>query len=808
MSDRSSKSISPDWGSPEKVELCCSTMQTVETARAQDRALVDILANGNPPWTAAEAEKYQIQLNVNWLELTRKLQDAIGQINSAFIPNGNFFTAHSESGNTTKKAAWGQQFTKEINKILKKGKSGKRHHYILRSRNASVALHGIGAFLWSNAYRLLPRFVPLEDLLIPTDTLLDFNTNLTHFAVNLYLTPGELYRMACTDKTDPGWDQTAVRNILKDLRDDKNVPYFNSNASEWQDRPEAIQELWKQNRGFLESDAVSKARLRTFYYQDPDDQKWYRKIVLRDNTPSQEATRTFIYDGKTAFAEDIDHIIQCQFGDSSLVAPLKYHSVRGLGTMLYGPAFTSNRLRCQAVQHIFTNLLTLWRVTDPVDRDRLKAILLMQHGIMPEGASVVPNNERHQIDARLLEFGMAQMKQNMAENSSSYTAQSDSGTRKERTAFEVKAQLQISSAMVGNVLSMMYAQEIFYYEELVRRALLKNTADPTAKEFQEKCRAAGIPEKLMVPENWRVVPERVLGAGDGTLAQAQADSLMAQRQTFEPESQRKIQRLWTATLLDDPERAAELVPEAPDNSTSGTRAAEDVYGTLMHGIAIPLRKGIDHAGYAYALLSMLEVEIQGILQMGEDAMGTPEQLKGFVTVAQSVEQTLQFLAQDEQNKPLVKQFNDKLTALLNHVKAMAQRQAEAAGQQQQQPDPEAIAKAQTMTMLAQVKSQIAQATTALKLQQKQAQFDQKQKQTAEKHAQAMAAKEAQTEAELRTKGAQLGADLQTKSAQTKQELATKRALTTSELLSKGARTGADIEATKVKAKAAPKKNAE
>jgi hypothetical protein len=591
---------------------------------------------------------------------------------------------------------------------------------------------------------------------------------------------------------DPGWNQEVVHSILVDMKDEANTPYFTQNMTDWYERPEALAELYKQNRGFLECSVVPKVRLRMFYFQNPDDQCWFRKIVLRDNTPRQTKEKAFVYDGKTKFADQIDDIIQCQFGDNSLVAPLKYHSVRGIGTLLYAPCFTSNRLRCQFLQHLFVNMLTLWRITDPVDRDRLKAILLMQHGVVPEGASIVPNNERHQIDGRLVEFGLSQLKQNIGENSSSYTPSADTGTRKERTAFEVKAQLQSSSAMVGNVLSMMYAQEIYYYEQLLRRALLKNTDDPTAKSFQEQCLKAGIPEKLMVPENWRIIPERVLGAGDNTLAQAQADALMSQRQTFEPESQRKIQRLWTSTLLDDPERAQELVPDAPDTSTSGTRAAEDTYGTMMRGIAIPMRKGVDHVGFCAALLQMMEVEIQGTMQQGEDAMGTPEQLKGFVTVAQSIEQNIQFLSQNEENKPIVKQLQDKLTELLNLVKAMAQRQAQAAGAQQPQPDPEAMAKAQTMTMLAMVKAEIQKATTAQKLQQKQLAFDQKQRQSAEKHQQS-----------LTEKGAQLGAQLATQKAQTSQELAANRALTTSELMSKGARTGADVAAIRIKAKSKP-----
>src|SRR6185369_7552099 len=108
-------------------------------------------------------------------------------------------------------------------------------------------------------------YVPLEDLLIPTDTLIDFS-NLPHFAVNLYLTPGELYRMALMGPDDSGWNKKAVVKILEFIRDDKWAPYWPANNTLWYQRPEAVQELWKQNSGYLQSDSVSKARLRAFYY--------------------------------------------------------------------------------------------------------------------------------------------------------------------------------------------------------------------------------------------------------------------------------------------------------------------------------------------------------------------------------------------------------------------------------------------------------------------------------------------------------------------------------------------------------------
>jgi len=784
------------WGTPDKVFQTTETMQRVETVRAFDRMRVNNLANGGRPYSEAEMKEYQHQLNVNWLELQRKLQDATGQINNAFIPNGNFFTATSNGGAPAKRTEYGQKFTKLINKVLKRGKSGKRHHYVLRSRNASVALHGIGPLMWKTKTRLLPTFIPLEDLLIPTDTLLDFSTNLSYFAVNIYPTPGELIRWAFKNKeVDPGWNKKALEGIIKFLNEQSGNAFFPPDANDWSERPEAIAELYKQNSGYLESDAVPKCKMRAFYYYDTDTKKWLRKIILRENYGTVAAkgdTAEFIYDSKEPFADDIDHILQCQFGDNSIVPPLKYHSVRGIGTMLYAPSFTLNRLRSQAMQHVFQNLLTLWRIQDPNDRDRAKQILLMQNGIVPEGATIIPQQERHQIDPQLLDFGVSQMKQNIAENSTSFTPSADTGTKKERTKFEVQAQLQSASAMVSNVLSMMYAQEIFYYEELVRRILIKNTDDPTAIKFQEDCRKARIPENLLTPDNWNILPERVLGAGDNALGQAKADALMSQRLAYEPDSQQEILRMWTSQTLDDPDRALELVPSNPDQSTSGTRAAEDVYATLMRGIAVPMRKGIDHVGYCAALLAAMQAEIQGILQT--DGMGTPDDVKGFQTVAGSVQENLNFLAMDDANKPTVKQLNDSLGQLMNEVKGMAQRQQEAAekAQQEAQIDPAVQAKIQSDAMAAQQKMQISEATAAQKMEQKQQAFELKLQQQMQQHELKMATLQKQTEAALAAQQAKVNADL------TEQGMRT-----AADLQAKGMETAADIAAKKAQAKANP-----
>lgn len=768
MSDE--KSIVPQWGDPAKVADACTIMAKVEMPRASDRALIDNLANGGRPYSREEQKKFQIQLNINFLDMTRKCQDAVGQINNAFIPAGNYFTATSKKGEMQKRQEYGQYFTTNLNKILKKGRSGKKHHFMLRSRNASVGLHGVGPLAWTNDYRLLPRFIPMEDLLIPTDTLIDLS-NLTHFAINLYLTPGELYRMAMMGEVDPGWNKKAVIGALSDCRDDKTAPVFPVDSRDWYERPEYIQEMYKQNSGYLQSDAVQKIRMRAFYYQNPvaenGIQKWYRKIIMRDGTENAPPSE-FIYEGKGPFADHLEQILHIQFGDNSMVAPLKYHSVRGIGMMLYGACETLNRLQCQTMQHAFQDLQTWLRVQDPTDRDRAKVVQLSQYSVMPEGVTIIPKEERHQPNPQLLEATLGILNQNISQNSSSFT-QSTNDTGKEMTAFEAKARLHAANAMVSNVLGMMYAQEIFYYEEIVRRACMKAPSDPNTVIFQEMCKKDGIPlELIQDPDNWSIVAERVMGSGDNMLAQAQADAMMQQIQQFDPDSQRQVKRIWVSTLTDNPELARMLVKDTPDNSTSGTLAAEDVFATLMLGVPIPVRQGIDMVGYAGALTDMLSLKVSSLAQSG--GLPTPEELQGFLTVSQQIEQTLQIVAQNDANKPAVKQINDVLGKTMNEVKAFVQRLQEQQGEQQQQPDPEAMAKANSTIMLAQVKGEIAKQNAQLKQQQSHEKFLQKQQQSMDshaqnlqqqmdKHAQQLMQSHTQTQADIQAKGLETGANI-------------------------------------------------
>lgn len=726
----------PDYGTPEAVLAAVELMQQPERIRASNRALINSLMNGRRPYTDAEVAEHQIQINVNWGEGSKILQDANRQINNALLHKGNFVTCTLLAGKIEKRYDRSSKFTANLNRVLKRGKSGKKYLFLLKNRNASLVLHGIGALMWPNDFDWMPKFIPLEDFLIPTGTIQDL-TNLTHFAVNLYLTPYELMTMTHGNSEkakESGWDLDVVSKILSTYgKLNKNNDQYN-----WVDRPEEMVNIWKQNQVVSDSDAVPKVHLVVWYYRSAvggseNKESWYRKICLKEVASAEGVDKLsisdkFVFDGgKREFANSIDRMVSIQYGDCNLVPPQTYHSTRGLGETLYAVIECMNRLRCQWMQHVFENMLMLIRVQNPTDRDRPKIFNLRPYGVIEQGVDIIPQQERHQIDPQLVQSAMAESRQLMSESSAAFVQDVDSGTSKEQTLGEAQIRLQSANKMVSSMLDMMYSLETFKDEEIVRRFLLPNSDDPDVIKFRERCRKDEIPDELMVADFWQVDCDRVLGGGDQALAQQESTALLQNSQRYDQSSQRTILRNWTTTMTRNPALGDLLVPNQPPTTTAGTMAADEVFPNLMLGVEVGMREAIERTEYVAKLIEKMSSVIDRISQT--DEVGTQQDVIGLGMVSQHIEQNLQFMSQNPENKEFVTAAGKEVGRLMNLVKAFAQRQQEAASQQQ--PDPEAQVKAAAIAQAAQQKQQINEANFEQKFQQKEAQFQQKMKQDQE-----------------------------------------------------------------------------
>ncbi len=735
----------------DRVASVIEDMKAAEVVRAPNRALINDLYNGVPPYSKTEEDENNILVNINWKEGTTMLHDARRMYESAFLKSGNYFRVNLEAGPVNKRDEWSRIITRNANRPLKRSLPFMEAY---RSKFAGVVLHGVGPMAWEDRWKVIPYGFGIEDLLIPTDTYTTFE-NLYYFAIRKPMKPGELYRKTFgkdKDQRDPGWDMEAVAKILDSYKD------LNQNPHQWNfsEHPEKLAELFKQNGTYYDGDSAPVVWFWDFYFQQEEDEggKWGRRLMLdQDYVPAEVQSMTspvrFIYESDD-FADNLNEILHVQIGDGNNKPPFMYHSIRSVGWINYDVVSMMNRLRCQFTEHVFEQMMMLFRVADPNDRARLEKIVLNNKGIIPEGATIVPNTDRYQIDQNLVNSLMSENKQLMAQATSAYTQDIDDGTVKERTATEVMAQVNSVNALTASLITYAYLREGHAYREIVRRLCIEGSPDPMAKTFREKCIQEGVPAQFLDVDEMDIEPEKVIGGGNKTLEIAQVQQMMSVYNRLDPDAQRVALRKFLGAVLDDEKEAAILVPDNSKNRvTDAIHDADLAFGTLMQGVPMRIRQGLNHIEQTEELLKQMAQKIKMI--MGTGGVGTPQDVIGLQNVANYVQQHIQIIAQDKEEKKRARQYSQMLGKLMNFVKGMAQRQQEAAKKQQQQIDPERAQELQMQQAESQQKIASKRQEGQQKMQLKQLEFQANERRKNAELAGKMSRDRAQTQANIQTR---------------------------------------------------------
>lgn len=745
-------------------------MKQADYPRGVNRARINELFNGFPPYTEQEVQENNLAVNVNFLEPTRLAHDARSQFYNAFMKPGNYFTARTDMGPKHKRSLYGAIVTKEINRVMKRSLPYFEAH---RSVFASDVLHGIGPKTWPDQEMWCPDPCGVEDVLIAGNTLLTMK-NLPFFAVYKSLSGPELLELTRKEKRDPGWNMPLVRKCIEWI-DSEAVRMMGTNWPEiW--APEKLSERIKSDGGFYVGDQIPTIECFDFYFFDgeAEEQGWRRRIVLDSWAVSEGATRAgsartrkegeiyrndgaFLYNGKAKkFADRRENIISFQFADLSAVSPFRYHSVRSLGFLLYAVCHLQNRLRCRFNEAVFEALMMYFRVKNMDDAQRALKVELINRGFIEEGISPVPAQDRYQVNSPLVELGLNENTRIITENSSSYVQQpnySQGGV--EKTKFQVLAETNAMTSLVSAGLTQAYVYQNVEFREIFRRFCKSMSKDSEVRQARANIFRQGVPEELMVADYWDLEPERVMGAGNKTLEMTIAGQLMEWRDKFDPEPQREILRDAVLAITDDPARATNLVPEQPVRITDSVHDAQLSASALLQGLPVGVKTGMNHIEYVETMLVSLAVAIQKA--QGSGGMATAEQIQGMENLAQHIAEHIKIIAADETEKARVKRYGDQLGKLMNYVKAFAQRLQKQMQEQAQQGngagglEPKDAAKIQATMATAKAKVQNMRESHANRTAQRQIQFEMEEKRRAQEHQLEMQRRALELQADIASK---------------------------------------------------------
>lgn len=705
-----------NFSTPSKVIDTIRASDQVEQVRGENRVKVNQLLNGSPPLTSEQAKKLNVKINVNWCEGAILAAHARRQYETALLGSENFFKVSLPKAPPEKRQSWEIAITQSINRIMKRSECYASEK---ESQFAAVVAHGIGPIVWFDRESWEPECVAVEDFRVATDTKTSFK-NLSWLAVRVLYTEGDLSRKVFGKYSMSGWNKDAIKKILQQYH---NVNYEQTNY-DWINAPEKMAELVKQNAGFYSGDGVPTIPLWHFYYMDdanPSKQA-IKLCVVPDLGVRGAVNDEFLYESERPIARKWTELMNVQFGDLNNKAPFLFHSVRSLGFLLMEPCFWTNLFRCRLLQHGFENFNVWLRSSDPEGRARAQKFELFDRGWVPEGVSIVPQNERHQINEGLVGSIMGQLRQLQQEASQTYTQQLDQAGQRPQTAYETGVKVASVNAMMSGLLKRAFRKEGFFYKEIARRFCLRNSCDPDVLEFQDDCKEAGVPKLWINCELWAIEPEIPMGAGNPTMAQSEAMQLMAVREKLDPTAQQEILHDYVEVFTNDPKRAERLVPLAGQRGvTDAQRDAEFAFGTLMQGVPVRLRP-TSPIEQIETLLGLMAGVIAQLERNG--GMADAREIVGLQSVATHIGGLIQQLAPDKAQKERVKNYADALGNLTNMIKAYAQRlqQQKAAGNGGQM-DPALIGKLQSETIKAQSKAKISEATAAQRMAHKEKGFE-------------------------------------------------------------------------------------
>ncbi len=770
------------------IESLVWTMRLSDYPRAQNRARINSLFDGSPPYSDQEERENNVAINVNFLESCKVAHEARQQFTNAFCKPGKFFTARTDNGPAHKRAKWGTIVSNEVNRRMKRSPI---YFENMRSKFALLVLHGIAPSCWENSYGWCPLSLGVEDVMIPSGTLLTLK-NLPFFAIYRAYTAEELYRLTHGPKRDPGWQMDNVKAALK-WADAETAQLSGTTWPEvWS--PDKMEQRIKEDSGLYASDAVPVISCWDFYWWNDDNkvQGWNRRIVLDafgqpgvggvlpDNTARDKniigGRNQFLFDpGNKKYAMNIGEVLQFQFADLSAVAPFRYHAVRSLGFLLYAVCHLQNRLRCKFNEAVFEGLMMYMRVKSLDEAERALKINLISRGIIDDTVQFLSPSDRWQPNERLAQMGLIENQQIINENSASYTQNSNySKPSVEKTAFQVRAELNATTALISAALLQAYQYQTFEYQEIFRRFCAKDSRDPDVRSFRIACLKQGVPAEALVPEAWDIEPERVMGAGNKTLELATAQQLMEWRPLYDPEAQRAILKMSTLAVTDDAGATDELVPETADQVTDSKHDAMVAMGSLMQALPVQFGPRTNRIEVIEVLLAEMALIVQRIEQQ-QQGMAKPEQLMGLQTVGQTIAEQLQIISEDKTQRDRVRQYSDGLGQLMNMVKAYGQRlqQAmEAAAQQnggQQQMDPKDIAKVQGMQLQSKAKAANTRESHAQRTAQRQVQWEAEQRRKQQQHDMDMQRQKIEVQTDVAATDIETAAEIQRQNAKAASE---------------------------------------
>jgi hypothetical protein len=369
-----------------------------------------------------------------------------------------------------------------------------------------------------------------------------------------------------------------------------------------------------------------------------------------------------------------------------------YHSIRGLGNLIFALVQLQNRLMCQFSDGA---MLGSAMMIQPESAKAMEEFALQYYGpyaVISPGVEIkerqVPNLTQSSIPM------LQEVKAQLDRNASQFRAPEGGGAYQNQT--NVEQQLDAVSQGDSGAVDLFYASWDRAIRESVRRLITGPKTDPLVKEFHARLEKQGITKEVLDSvDHDSTYAYRALGAGNPAARSVGFSRLLQLLPNLDEIGRKNLIYQFVADIVGY--QNADQFASLPDQDRLGDAAklAEIENKLMMMGIPMEVRSDEMHGTHAL-IHAPAFIEILEKIEVGE--MDPMENIDGLMASLDHLSQHTEQLAQDPTQRVLFGQLRETVNNLGQVVGNMQRKirseRRKMEAQQQQQPAEGAEAPAQ------------------------------------------------------------------------------------------------------------------
>jgi hypothetical protein len=549
-----------------------------DRANAYNRARVQEMLDGFPPYDQAELDNLgqSQRTNMNLLEGQSIIESALAPYNDLTSSVDYIAQIETNEGDPQVRTEWNQIMSEEFDRLLR---NWHRFEFNNQALAREFVVHGLGVLYFEDDFDWRWKICGLSDFILPRNTPAN-EEDIDYAIARRRYTTTQLYKFI----KDPefaeknGWNIDETKKAIYWATSSRNSA---PTSWEW----EELEREMKQNDVYYGRVRAKEIWVLHFWVREFDGTVSH--FMTLENGLNQEFLFKRI--GRFPSIKNCLHIFTYGIGNGY------YHSIRGLGYKIFPQIQVSNQLRCAIIDATFFSAGPVIQPEDSTAVDELSFSYMGPFTLVPPNIKFV--DLKHQnISDNILPI-VRDLSAQIESNTGTYQARQPSPEvvkgQKEKTRFEVQAQLQKESTLSTSAMNLFYIPWDRALAETFRRATSPQLTqlDPGGKEafeFRTRCINRGVPMRALQNIK-RVRAVRAIGYGSASARLLALDQIGQYAPQFDEIGRRNAVRDRVAAYVGyaQADRYVPAIAQA-GRQPQDQKDAELENGLLMLGQPVPV----------------------------------------------------------------------------------------------------------------------------------------------------------------------------------------------------------------------------